>query len=204
MKNRYHTNGRKTFTNWCTWITDMQILPISFGENLDWMEDWLNFNSFWSNCFHFTPQGSPQINLKKTQLQNCVYHLTEVYVKLLAHQYFKNLTVFHHSLIYQKCMLFPDTSPTYVYRFSHRLSVSPYPEWVRADHAMEMFFVLGDVYANRLPFLSDKERELSKELMQLWTNFARTGYRLTSLNLEFYLNIVNSQENEVFKSILIW
>ena len=75
-------------------------------------------------------------------------------------------------------MLFPDTSPTYVYRFSHRLSVSPYPEWVRADHAMEMFFVLGDVYANRLPFLGDKERELSKELMQLWTNFARTGYRL--------------------------
>ena len=85
-----------------------------------------------------------------------------------------------HNFVKKLCFFvlgfFSEISPTYVYKFSHKLSVSLYPDWVRADHSVEMFFVLGDVYANRLPFLSDEERQLSETLMKFWANFARSGY----------------------------
>ncbi len=70
---------------------------------------------------------------------------------------------------------FLDVAPTYVYKFQHRMSVSMYPDWVHADHAMEMFFVLGDIYANRIPMVTDQDKLLSKQLMTFWTNFAKNG-----------------------------
>ncbi len=68
-----------------------------------------------------------------------------------------------------------ELAPTYVYRFNHRMSISMYPDWVHADHAMEMFFVLGDIYADRIPMVTDEDKQLSDELLTLWTNFAKTG-----------------------------
>jgi len=62
----------------------------------------------------------------------------------------------------------------YMYYFSHRASVSPWPIWSGALHAEEVQFVFG------LPLNSSKgyekiEVRLSKDMMSYWANFAKTG-----------------------------
>ncbi|XP_066438937.1 fatty acyl-CoA hydrolase precursor, medium chain-like [Eleutherodactylus coqui] len=71
--------------------------------------------------------------------------------------------------------------PTYLYEFQHRPSVfaDNKPDFVKADHGDEIFFVIGG------PFLKgdvlftgackEEEKTLSKEVMNYWANFARTG-----------------------------
>ncbi|XP_006882582.1 PREDICTED: liver carboxylesterase 1 [Elephantulus edwardii] len=66
-------------------------------------------------------------------------------------------------------------APTYVYEFQHRPSFSSEmkPKTVIADHGDELFSVFG------APFLkeggTEEEVKLSKMVMKLWANFARTG-----------------------------
>ncbi|XP_053305624.1 fatty acyl-CoA hydrolase precursor, medium chain-like [Spea bombifrons] len=71
--------------------------------------------------------------------------------------------------------------PVYFYEFQHRASKfkDSRPEFVKADHGDELFFVLGG------PFLSgnvlfqgsatEEEKRLSKHMMKYWANFARNG-----------------------------
>ncbi|KAG9474788.1 hypothetical protein GDO78_003314 [Eleutherodactylus coqui] len=71
--------------------------------------------------------------------------------------------------------------PTYFYEFQHRPSffADNKPDFVKADHGDEIFFVIGG------PFLKgdvlftgackEEEKTLSKEVMNYWANFARTG-----------------------------
>ncbi|KAG8437412.1 hypothetical protein GDO86_008202 [Hymenochirus boettgeri] len=71
--------------------------------------------------------------------------------------------------------------PVYFYEFQHRPSMfhDSKPDFVKADHGDELFFVFGG------PFLSadvifqsagtEEEKVLSKRIMRYWANFARTG-----------------------------
>ncbi|XP_040183715.1 uncharacterized protein LOC120916837 [Rana temporaria] len=71
--------------------------------------------------------------------------------------------------------------PVYFYEFRRRPSLfkDMKPDFVKADHGDEVFFVIGG------PFLSDgilfsgqseeDEKVLSKNVMKYWANFARTG-----------------------------
>ncbi|XP_072279086.1 fatty acyl-CoA hydrolase precursor, medium chain-like [Pyxicephalus adspersus] len=71
--------------------------------------------------------------------------------------------------------------PVYFYEFQHRPSFYKglRPDFVKADHADEVFFVVGG------PFLKDgllfsgpdteEEKSLSKTVMKYWANFARHG-----------------------------
>ncbi|PIO33450.1 hypothetical protein AB205_0208940, partial [Aquarana catesbeiana] len=71
--------------------------------------------------------------------------------------------------------------PVYFYEFRHRPSLFKdiKPDFVKADHGDEIYFVIGG------PFLSDDilfsglseedEKVLSKNVMKYWANFARTG-----------------------------
>ncbi|XP_069802225.1 fatty acyl-CoA hydrolase precursor, medium chain-like isoform X2 [Dendropsophus ebraccatus] len=70
--------------------------------------------------------------------------------------------------------------PTYFYEFQHRPSIfeDSKPDFVKADHTDEVYFVMGG------PFLDDglhptdfkeEEKILSKTIMKYWANFARTG-----------------------------
>ncbi|XP_056415615.1 fatty acyl-CoA hydrolase precursor, medium chain-like isoform X2 [Hyla sarda] len=72
-------------------------------------------------------------------------------------------------------------NPTYFYEFQHRPSIfkDVRPDFVKADHADEMFFVMGGPFleGNLLPSeaFSEEEKILSKTVMKYWANFARTG-----------------------------
>ncbi|XP_040266489.1 fatty acyl-CoA hydrolase precursor, medium chain-like [Bufo bufo] len=71
--------------------------------------------------------------------------------------------------------------PTYFYEFQHRPSLfaESKPDFVKADHGEELFFVIGG------PFLkgdilftgafTKEEEDLSRTFMRYWANFARTG-----------------------------
>ncbi|XP_046350410.2 cholinesterase 1-like [Haliotis rufescens] len=65
-------------------------------------------------------------------------------------------------------------NPTYVYSFNHRLSISPYPQWIGAAHWYELDFVLGLVLDESLG-CTQEEVELSRTIMTYWTNFAKSG-----------------------------
>ncbi|XP_015706686.1 fatty acyl-CoA hydrolase precursor, medium chain-like [Coturnix japonica] len=63
--------------------------------------------------------------------------------------------------------------PVYFYEFQHRPSSTTAPEFVKADHGDEIFFVFGK------PFLAgnatEEENKLSRTVMKYWSNFARNG-----------------------------
>ncbi|KAG8437417.1 hypothetical protein GDO86_008205 [Hymenochirus boettgeri] len=71
--------------------------------------------------------------------------------------------------------------PVYFYEFQHRPSLfrDSKPNFVKADHSDELYFVSGG------PFLSgdvvfqsagtEEEKVLSRKMMRYWANFARTG-----------------------------
>ncbi|XP_071098195.1 cholinesterase-like [Haliotis cracherodii] len=70
--------------------------------------------------------------------------------------------------------LYSPANPTYVYSFNHRLSISPYPQWVGAAHWYELDFVFGLVLDESLG-CTQEEVELSRTMMTYWTNFAKSG-----------------------------
>ncbi|XP_069595608.1 fatty acyl-CoA hydrolase precursor, medium chain-like [Ranitomeya imitator] len=72
--------------------------------------------------------------------------------------------------------------PTYFYEFQHRPSLfeDSKPDFVKADHGDELFFVIGGPFLNGdVMFVAgtatEEEKVLSKAVMRYWANFARTG-----------------------------
>ncbi|KAK6962801.1 acetylcholinesterase [Biomphalaria glabrata] len=65
-------------------------------------------------------------------------------------------------------------APVYYYWFNHRWSANPWPAWMGVLHADEIWFVFGHPFNSSLSF-TEEERQLSKDMMRYWGNFAKTG-----------------------------
>ncbi|CAH1274057.1 BCHE [Branchiostoma lanceolatum] len=62
----------------------------------------------------------------------------------------------------------------YMYQFAHRVTASPWPDWVVTTHGDELQFVFG------LPTMPDagystEDAEVSRTVMRYWANFAKIG-----------------------------
>ncbi|XP_064469200.1 acetylcholinesterase-1-like [Ornithodoros turicata] len=66
------------------------------------------------------------------------------------------------------------TNAVYFYEFSYRPTRSTWPPWVQATHSQELEFTLGSVFLFADEF-SDDDRQLSRDIIQTWTSFAKTG-----------------------------
>ncbi|KAG8562430.1 hypothetical protein GDO81_015674 [Engystomops pustulosus] len=72
-------------------------------------------------------------------------------------------------------------APVYFYEFQHRPSLFKdlKPNYVKADHADEIFFVVGGPFLDKGIMFSgpdtEEEKNLSKAVMKYWANFARKG-----------------------------
>jgi acetylcholinesterase len=62
----------------------------------------------------------------------------------------------------------------YMYHFSQRATISPWPTWSGALRGDEIAFVFGHP-VNRTKGYSEAEVRLSKRMMSYWANFANTG-----------------------------
>lgn len=62
----------------------------------------------------------------------------------------------------------------YMYYFTQRASVSPWPKWAGSMHGDEIAFIFGEPL-NKTFGYSDEEIEFSKQMMSYWANFAKTG-----------------------------
>ncbi|CAN2389271.1 carboxylic ester hydrolase activity, partial [Pristimantis euphronides] len=71
--------------------------------------------------------------------------------------------------------------PVYFYEFQHRPSSfkDTKPDFVKADHGDEVFFVIGGPFLKGEALFTgsftEEEKTLSKTVMKYWANFARTG-----------------------------
>ncbi|XP_073515995.1 cocaine esterase-like [Phyllobates terribilis] len=72
-------------------------------------------------------------------------------------------------------------APVYFYEFQHRPSIFKdlKPDYVKADHADEIFFVVGGPFLNKGVMFAgadtEEEKTLSKFVMKYWAHFARDG-----------------------------
>merc|ERR1719266_2884831 len=62
----------------------------------------------------------------------------------------------------------------YLYYFEHRASNNPWPSWTGVLHGDEIDYIFGTPLNDTYNF-NDKEKQLSREMMTYWANFARTG-----------------------------
>lgn len=62
----------------------------------------------------------------------------------------------------------------YMYYFTQRYASSPWPKWMGVLHGDEIIFVFGEALKHGLNYTS-QEKELSREMMRYWTNFAKSG-----------------------------
>ncbi|XP_076332894.1 acetylcholinesterase-like [Tachypleus tridentatus] len=62
----------------------------------------------------------------------------------------------------------------YMYYFTHRSSVNPWPEWMGVMHGDEIPFVFGEPL-NPTNGYNEQEKVLAKRIMRYWANFAKTG-----------------------------
>ena len=62
--------------------------------------------------------------------------------------------------------------PVFFYLFDYRTPSSPFPEWVGVPHFEETPYVFGNPLWGTF---SENEEELSKDIMDMWTTFAKTG-----------------------------
>lgn len=65
-------------------------------------------------------------------------------------------------------------SSVYFYEFNHRPSVSDWPAWSGSLHGDEVQFLFGLTLKPEAAYTMD-EQKLSQDMMQYWTNFAKTG-----------------------------
>lgn len=61
----------------------------------------------------------------------------------------------------------------YLYNFVHRTSANPWPEWLGTLHGYEIDHVFGAPLNTSRPYAKE-ETELSSQMIQYWTNFAKT------------------------------
>jgi len=71
---------------------------------------------------------------------------------------------------------------TYSYLFNHTPVHSPYPGWIGVSHGMEQGFLFGGPFKTLswlltmlVPKYSETEKDLSLNIMKMWTNFAKNG-----------------------------
>ena len=69
------------------------------------------------------------------------------------------------------CFFLQPGEKHYLYQFSVRPQYSKQPDWVTAVHADDISFVFGLGVEKWDPALQD----VSKRMMELWTNFAKSG-----------------------------
>lgn len=69
----------------------------------------------------------------------------------------------HHSLAGNR---------VYFYLFDYRSASSPRAEWMGVSHFDEVQYVFGNPFYKNL---TEYEEELSKDIMDMWTSFAKTG-----------------------------
>ena len=62
----------------------------------------------------------------------------------------------------------------YLYLFEHRASNNPWPSWTGVLHGDEIAFVFGEPLNQALGY-TQLERQLAKDMMTYWANFAKTG-----------------------------
>ncbi|KAH8009645.1 hypothetical protein HPB51_018913 [Rhipicephalus microplus] len=62
----------------------------------------------------------------------------------------------------------------YAYYFTHRSSVSAWPQWMGVIHGEEIAFLFGEPLNKSLGYRPD-EQALSRRMMRYWANFAKTG-----------------------------
>ena len=62
----------------------------------------------------------------------------------------------------------------YAYKFAQRTTNNPWGEWMGVLHGDEVAFVFGRPL-NASNNFSQREKHLSKKMMTLWANFAKTG-----------------------------
>ncbi|XP_048415107.1 bile salt-activated lipase-like isoform X1 [Stegostoma tigrinum] len=63
---------------------------------------------------------------------------------------------------------------TYSYLFSYPSRAPIYPKWMGADHAEDLQYVFGKPFSTPLGY-RPREREVSRNVIAYWTNFAHTG-----------------------------
>ena len=63
----------------------------------------------------------------------------------------------------------------YLYSFEQKYSSNPWPGWLGVPHRSEIEAVFG-ASLNPGSTNTQEERNLTKEVMELWTSFAKTGY----------------------------
>ena len=80
----------------------------------------------------------------------------------------------------ENALRYADTfNDVYLYLFEHRASNHPWPSWTGVLHGDEIAFIFGEPFNNTYGY-NQKERQLSREMMTYWTNFAKTGYVMPS------------------------
>ena len=76
------------------------------------------------------------------------------------------------------------------YNYLHRSSTSPWPSWTGSIHGDEIEYVFG-FPLKRPEFYSQEEVKFAEDVVNLWTNFAKSGYDcLTFVLLEGNYDIV--------------
>ncbi|CAL1530127.1 unnamed protein product [Lymnaea stagnalis] len=93
------------------------------------------------------------------------------------------------------------SNKNYLYEFQYKRSVSATPAWIQAVHGDEVPFVF-DSFSNPLLWPVDQghtreDEDVSDEIIQLWTNFAKTGAPTddVSLNALSWKPFTATQEN---------
>ena len=65
----------------------------------------------------------------------------------------------------------------YLYQFGHRTENSPWPSWSGVMHGDEIAYIFGDPLRSRPSLVyTEQERALARSMMELWANFAKTGW----------------------------
>lgn len=68
--------------------------------------------------------------------------------------------------------------PVYFYKFAFRPVLTPLAEWMGTTHLDDTQYIFGNPYSGNF---TSEEMELSHNIMDRWTTFARTGYSIIFL-----------------------
>ncbi|XP_070820772.1 bile salt-activated lipase-like [Chaetodon trifascialis] len=63
---------------------------------------------------------------------------------------------------------------TFSYLFNMKTRIPGFPRWVEAEHAEDLQYLFGKPFSTPLAYFP-RHRDLSKDMIAYWTNFARTG-----------------------------